>query len=126
MHYTETHKRMLLSRAQSEIQAEHLAAVLGQTAYVIFDTLTGYNHLAAHDEIDAVHGAALAQGNARIVYTAAPPDDLPAREAPAALACQNCGGAHHVQRCPELWRALREPRIPLRMAAAALGLEVAA
>jgi hypothetical protein len=41
------------------------------------------------------------------------PEPAPIPETPGGpygrQACGNCGGAHHAQRCPEIWQALRAP-----------------
>ena len=72
MLYSPRQIQSLYNRAETELAADRLAAVLNIPAYVVFDNATGYNHLMAADEIALYFGREIQAGEARVVYTALP------------------------------------------------------
>ena len=72
MLYSPRQIQSLYNRAETELAADRLAAVLNIPAYVVFDNATGYNHLMAADEIALYFGREIQSGEARVVYTALP------------------------------------------------------
>lgn len=61
----ELQRSALENRIESELAARRLSRVLGMPCYVVFDSLTGYNHVVAGDCLDQWD-----DDSQRVVFTA--------------------------------------------------------
>jgi hypothetical protein len=94
-------------RAAAERLADSAARMSDQRCYVVFDKITGRNHLVLHEQLDWMYGDDIARGDCQIVYRTEPRAraDMPIK--PYCRACKTHD--HFIQNCPKIGDLLFTP-----------------